>query len=153
MNDGARERRFYHLLTTSVEQAAPRVLAKLLEQGRRAVVLCASAQRLESLNSALWTYHADSFLPHGGDREGRPERQPIWLTCRDENPNGAQALALTDGAEPGCYDGFDSVLDFFDGRDPDAVAAARDRWRVAKAAGWRLTYFRQTEQGWERKEG
>ena len=39
----------------------------------------------------------------------------------------------------------------FDGNDADAVEAARERWRRAKAAGHTLTYWQQTETGWEKK--
>ena len=35
--------------------------------------------------------------------------------------------------------------------DPAAVEAARDRWRNAQAAGHSLTYWQQTEAGWEKK--
>jgi DNA polymerase-3 subunit chi len=31
------------------------------------------------------------------------------------------------------------------------VAAARQRWRQAKEAGHALTYWQQTEKGWEQK--
>jgi DNA polymerase-3 subunit chi len=41
----------------------------------------------------------------------------------------------------------------FDGNDPAAVAAARDRWRAAKAAGHALTYWQQTDRGgWAKKD-
>ncbi len=40
----------------------------------------------------------------------------------------------------------------FDGNDEEAVAAARDRWRAVKAAGYEATYWQQDEDGrWQRK--
>jgi DNA polymerase-3 subunit chi len=42
-------------------------------------------------------------------------------------------------------------LDIFDGNDDMAVAAARRRWTEAKAAGHSLTYWQQTDRGWEKK--
>jgi DNA polymerase-3 subunit chi len=43
------------------------------------------------------------------------------------------------------------VLDLFDGGDEVAVAAARERWRAAKAAGHDLAYWQQGPRGWEKK--
>jgi DNA polymerase-3 subunit chi len=40
----------------------------------------------------------------------------------------------------------------FDGNDEAALAAARARWKAAKEAGHTLTYWQQTEKGWEKRE-
>lgn len=141
------EARFYHLQRTGLDQALPRLLEKTLERGWRAVVLAGSAERVEALNQHLWTYTADSFLPHGSRRDGFAEDQPVWLTEREENPNRAQVLFLVDGTAAETPGGFTLVCDLFDGNDPAAVAAARERWRRAKAAGLSLTYWQQTERG------
>jgi DNA polymerase-3 subunit chi len=142
---------FYHLLTTPLERALPRLLEQARAQGYRIVVRAASADRVEYLNSLLWTYDEASFLPHGSARDGNAADQPIWLTDGDDNPNAATMLVLADGAEPGNLAQYARVADLFDGNDPDAVAAARDRWRRAREAGHTLTYWRQTATGWERK--
>jgi DNA polymerase-3 subunit chi len=142
---------FYHLLTTSLERALPRLLERARAQGYRIVVRAASADRVEHLNAALWTYDEASFLPHGSARDGHAALQPIWLTDGDDNPNAATMLVLVDGAEPGDLTPYARIADLFDGNDADAVAAARDRWRRAKAAGHTLTYWQQTGAGWEKK--
>ena len=46
---------------------------------------------------------------------------------------------------------FDRVFDLFDGNDPAAVATARERWKAARTGGHELTYWQQTERGWEKK--
>jgi len=56
-----------------------------------------------------------------------------------------------DGADSSRIAGFERVFDLFDGGDEAAVAAARARWRAAKAAGHDLTYWLQTPRGWEKK--
>ncbi|MEE9140972.1 MAG: DNA polymerase III subunit chi [Alphaproteobacteria bacterium] len=143
---------FYHLLTTPLERALPKLLERVLEKGGRAVVLAGSDERVEALSAALWTYDPNAFLPHGDPRDGRPEEQPIWLTVVDENPNGANVLILTDGAESSHVGGFEKCLDVFDGSDAEAVAAGRERWRRHQGAGHRLTYWQQDAQGrWEKK--
>jgi DNA polymerase III subunit chi len=141
---------FYHLLSTPIERALPRLLERACSEGHRIVVRTASAERVEYLNAALWTYDEAAFLPHGSARDGNPALQPIWLTHRDENPNGASMIVLVDGLEAEDLDAFARCADLFDGRDAGAVEAARGRWRRARGAGHALTYWQQTASGWER---
>jgi DNA polymerase-3 subunit chi len=141
---------FYHLLSTPLERALPRLLERAWSQGHRIVVRAASVERVEYLSAALWTYEEAAFLPHGSVRDGNPGRQPIWLTDRDENPNGASTLVLVDGLEAADLDAFARCADLFDGNDDGAVEAARARWRRAREAGHTLTYWQQTRSGWER---
>ena len=142
---------FYHLLSTPLDRALPRLLERARAQGYRIVVRAASAERIEHLNALLWTYDDASFLPHGAARDGNAAGQPIWLTERDENPNEATMLVLVDGVAAGDLSAFSRCADLFDGGDADAVQAARERWRRAKAAGHTLTYWQQTAAGWEKK--
>ena len=114
--------------------------------------MAGSRERVEHLDGLLWTYDDASFLPHGSGRDGHAERQLIWLTEADENPNGATMLVLTDGVGSAALGAYQRCLDLFDGNDEAAVAAARERWRLAKAAGHELTYWQQTEAGgWSKK--
>ena len=141
---------FYHLLSTSLERALPRLLERAWSQGHRIVIRAASAERVEYLSAALWTYDEAAFLPHGSARDGNPAVQPIWLTDRNENPNGASMIVLVDGREAEDLDAFARCADLFDGKDTSAVEAARGRWRRAREAGHALTYWQQTASGWER---
>ena len=143
---------FYHLERTSLDRALPKLLEKVLERDHRAVVIAGSDERVEALNAALWTYEQRSFLPHGSEADGFTDRQPIYLTTLDENPNESDVLVLVDGASTEQLDSFQRVLDMFDGHDNEAVEAARDRWRRLKDHGHELTYWQQTTQGgWEQK--
>lgn len=143
---------FYHLLHTPLERALPKLIEKVLESGARAVIRTGSAERAEALNSVLWTYDQDSFVPHGTARDGNAEEQPVWITPEDENPNGADILVLTDGAVAADITGYRRCLEMFDGRDETAVTDARRRWTDYKAADHALTYWQQTERGgWEKK--
>ena len=141
---------FYHLLKTPLERALPRLLERARASGYRIVIRAASAERVEHLNALLWSYDEASFLPHGAARDGNAAAQPIWLTDRDENPNDASMLVLVDGAEAEDLGAFQRCADLFDGNDEAALEAARRRWRRAKDAGHTLTYWQQSETGWEK---
>lgn len=144
--------RFYHLQRSALEKVLPQLLRKTHERGWRAVVLAGSPERVESLCQHLWTYDPASFLPHGSERDGDAAEQPIYLTHHEENPNGANVLMLVDGMDADDVAGYGVVCDIFDGRDDDAVAAARRRWKVRKGEGHEVSYWQEGERGgWERK--
>ena len=142
---------FYHLQRSSLEQTLPKLLEKVLQAGKRAVVMARSEERVEALNTLLWTYDPNAFLPHGSKNDGNAPEQPVWLTTDDENPNGATVLVLTDGAASSRLGEYERCLEVFDGRDPERVADARQRWTGYKALGHAVTYWQQGERGWEKK--
>lgn len=142
---------FYHLATSPLERALPRLLEKILEGGKRAVILCATQERLDFLNASLWTMGKISFIPHGSAQDGFPEDQPIWLTLQDENPNGADFLIQIEGVDSPALGTYKRCLDLFDGADDNAVKAARERWAKYKAEGHTITYWVQNAAGgWEK---
>ncbi len=146
---------FYHLTRTGADRALPLLLGRTLAAGVRAVVMCGDAARVAAMDDALWLSPDPDWLPHGSARgtglAGDPALQPIWITERDEAPNGARYLFLLDAARSARLAEFERVFDLFDGADEAAVAAARVRWAEAKAAGHELAYWQQGERGWERR--
>jgi len=145
------EIRFYHLERSPLERVLPKMLETALQRNWRAVVLARSDERVEALNTLLWVYDKDGFLPHGSRKEGHADRQPVWLTTEEENPNGAHVAFLVDGASLEDPSAFALCCELFDGADSDAVARARAHWVAAKSAGHDVTYWQQTASGWEQK--
>jgi DNA polymerase-3 subunit chi len=139
---------FYHLTRSTLAQALPQLLARTLAAGQRALVLGPKAAGLDALSTALWAQPA--WLPHGTAADGDPDLQPIWLGTDADPLNGARYLFLIEGAETDRIRDFDRVFDLFDGNDPEAVAAARMRWKAAQEAGHPKTYWQQTESGWRK---
>lgn len=143
---------FYHLQTLPLERVLPDLLERSLARGWRAIVKVGGAERLEAINTSLWTYRDNSFLPHGSQEDGAPAEQPIFLTTGDDNPNAAKVLFLVDGAAPADLSGYERCVLLFDGQDPAAVAQARLQWTALKAEGHDATYWLQNESGgWEKK--
>jgi DNA polymerase-3 subunit chi len=143
---------FYHLERTALDQALPELLDKTLARGWKALVRTGNPARIDPLDAWLWSYREDSFLPHGLADEPLAARQPVLLTNAQGNINHAQALFLIDGAEPGVLDGFERCILVFDGRDPEATAMARERWKAFKDAGHPVSYWRQGEErGWQKQ--
>jgi DNA polymerase III subunit chi len=140
---------FYHLTRATLAHALPQLLVRTLGAGQRALVF-GPATGIEALSAALWTQPA--WLPHGTAADGDPDLQPVWLSPEPEPLNGARFLFIVDGAETDRVADFDRVFDLFDGNNPDAVVAARMRWKSARKAGHALVYWQQTKTSWQRKE-
>jgi DNA polymerase-3 subunit chi len=143
---------FYHLQRQPLEQVLPTLIEKSLERGWRVIVQAASEERAEALDSHLWTFRDDSFLPHGTWREAEAAEQPVLLTVRDDNPNAAAVRFLLDGAwVPADVSAYQRIVLIFDGEDPEAVAVARERWSECRARGLDVTYWQTDDQGrWQR---
>ncbi len=145
---------FYHLTEHTLERALPGLLEKCLERDWNVVVQCGSEERRDALDSHLWVYRDDSFLPHGADngKDGNGSEQPVWLTTETGNPNGASVRFMVDGAEPPELSPYVRAIYMFDGHDNDAVVQARNRWKAEKEAGHAITYWQQgINGGWEKK--
>lgn len=149
---------FYHLVRQPLGQVLPILLDKATRAGKRFVVQVGAPEQVAALDEILWTFADDSFIPHGGPRDGDPEMQLVYLTTGAENPNGATMRIFADGASAseaalgGGMEAYERLILMFDGNDEDALADARAQWKTLKAAGYTLSYWQQTENGgWEKK--
>lgn len=143
---------FYHLTESKLEDALPPLLEKSVERGWRVVVQTPEASRRDALDAHLWTFREESFLPHATDASEGAESQPVLLTTGPDNLNGASVRFLVDGAEPPETLDYDRVVFVFDGHDQPQLESARGHWKTLKAAGHKLTYWQQNNEGrWEKK--
>ena len=111
-----------------------------------------NAERSAFLDNHLWTWRADSFLPHGLEAETSAADQPILITAAGGNGNGATVRFLIDGAEPPELSGYERVVFMFDGHDEGQLASARGHWKKLKGEGHSLSYWQQNHEGrWEKK--
>ncbi|MEZ5924797.1 MAG: DNA polymerase III subunit chi [Hyphomicrobiaceae bacterium] len=152
MSDGEQtEVLFYQLDRQPLDRVLPALLERTLERGWRAVVQAGSVERIDALDTELWTYDEASFLPHGTDRAGDVERQPILLTVGDNNPNGASVRFLVDGASIEDFSGYRRIVHLFETSE-EALAKARREWKLAKEKGAVVTYWQQDAKGrWEKR--
>jgi DNA polymerase III subunit chi len=140
---------FYHLTRMPLERALPQIADKVVASGARLLVVDASAERRAALDRALWSYAADSFLPHGVLRGDEADaRQPVLIAADVNAANGARHIALVDGSWRDAALDFDRAFHFF---DEDHIRAAREAWK-ALAARDDITrrYWKQNDAGrWE----
>lgn len=143
---------FYHLETQPLERVLPVLLEKTLERGWRAVVETSSRDRAQALDTLLWTFRDDSFLPHGIAGEPIDAHQPVLIVTDGENPNSANVRFFVDRAVPQSGEGYQRIVFMFSGHDPEAVTEARAAWRALRE-GNEVTYWQQDEAGRWQKRG
>lgn len=112
-----------------------RLLRKAVRQGAR-VLVTAPAPLIAELDTALWTFEAQEFVPHA--RVPVPARlaarTPIWL-CDGTVPPDAPRLRVNLGTEPPHTAAeVDRVIEVV-GDSPEARQAGRERWRHYEQ-GW-----------------
>ena len=140
---------FYHLQKSSLDQVLPKLCEKAYATGKRIKVLLGVAERVDFINTLLWTYADESFLPHGSKKDGFVEEQPIFISADEENENHADLLILADGAILPIekLKDYERVLNIFDGNDEDATQCARNYWKEIKSSINDLHYWQQNTSG------
>lgn len=142
---------FYHLEGATVEAVLPDLLEKTLQRSWTALVKT-NADKLADLDSYLWTYRDDSFLPHGREDEPLADQQPIRLSATATSADGADVVLITDGSEVDDMTGVTRCIFMINGRSETAVKEARARWTRLKNAGATITYYQQNDRGqWAKK--
>ena len=145
---------FYHLQNKKLEEVLPKILEKAYETGKNVKIKVGTTERVEFLNSALWTYDEESFIPHGTKKDGNADIQPIYLSDSDDNPNSAEFLFLVDGAMIEDLGDFSRVFNIFDGDSSEALTKAREFWKELKASGENELFYWQMDAKsgrWEQK--
>jgi DNA polymerase-3 subunit chi len=141
---------FYHLERRALEDVLPGLVNKSLKRGWRALVRTDSAERSDALDTLLWTYDDQSFLPHAQTGDGDSARQPVLISVEEANLNRAEIVFYVGGTVPTDWAELKTltrVVLLFDGRDGEALAGARAAWKGAKAAGHDVTYWKESPSG------
>lgn len=154
---------FYHLTTSPLERALPKLLEKAYSNGFRTLLLVENEARAEQIDQLLWTYDPNSFLPHGVANGKDNTLQPILIRhpalvagsgedkSGSRNAYGMTLLFITNGHVPDTFEGYERVIDMFDGGNEDTIKNARTRWKNYKDQGLNLTYWKQNDAGgWEK---
>ena len=145
---------FYHLQNQSLEEVLPKLLVKAYATEQKIVVKVGNDERVEFINTHLWTYEEGSFLPHGSKKDGNADIQPIWITSGEEIPNNASIMFWVDGAESSIENlsEITRILNIFDGNSEPALQQARRLWKDLKSSGHEVYYWQQDNNNrWQQK--
>ena len=138
---------FYHLTRRPLEQVLPALAERVLGTGARLLIVSADAGQRAALDRLLWTYAADSFLPHAQAGAMEDGAQPILIAPTPDATNGARYILIADARWRDEALAFDRAFHLF---DESVIDEARAAWRgLAARDGVERRYWKQTERGWE----
>lgn len=136
---------FYHLTVTPLDRALPGIAQRVLASGERLLVVSGDEAQRAAIDRLLWTYAADSFLPHARAGQDQDAAQPILISGATNAANAARHIAIVDGQWRDEALTFDRAFHFFDG---DSIDAARSAWkRLADRPDLTRNYWKQDDGG------
>jgi len=132
----------------------PQVQFVRLNKPEKAIHLCALAEEFQSagkrvvitvlddnqgvtLDRFMWTWKKTSFVPHVYDN-GTVDSldEPVVITTRESNPNGAQTLIMGKPCSLEFIRRFEQVIDFAELYDDELAVESRRRFAAYRGAGF-----------------
>lgn len=105
--------------------------------GQRVLLLVEDDNQGVTLDQFMWIWKKGSFLPHAYDN-GSVEcfDEPVVITTREANPNGAQVLIAGRPSSLAFARQFQAVIDFAEVHDEALREEGRQRFRAYREAGF-----------------
>ncbi|MCK4623073.1 MAG: DNA polymerase III subunit chi [Desulfuromonadales bacterium] len=122
-------------------QEKARLLCQLADDhfavGKRVIIKVQDDNRAISLDRFLWSWDKGAFLPHAFNN-GSVDclEEPIVITVREENPNGAPVLIMGEPCSADYIRQFQLVIDFAELYDKQLAELSRERFRTYRQHGF-----------------
>ncbi len=138
---------FYQLTRDPAHNVLPVIANKVLEEGRRLLIVSNDAEQLKTISTALWAWKPESFLAHDQAGQGNEAEQPILLSHSTTAENSARLVAMADGEWRDEALSFDRAFYLF---PPDCTDQARAAWKALKDKdGVERRYWKQDGGKWK----
>ena len=145
---------FYYLNVSKTYEVLPKLLEKTLEKRKRALVLGQSDEEVKRLSELLWSYKADSWLPHGSIEEPFSEKHPILLSKKLCPVNGATFLFILNGAFPNSIETFERCSVLCDEHATDTISSLQKKYSKNMKEKYHVTSWQEDRNGgWHTVEG
>ncbi len=118
---------FYQLTRDPAAKLVPVLAQKVMEAGKRLLVVHADEGERKALSTALWEAKPDSFLAHDIAGEGDDAVQPILISGLAVAGNDASYLLIADGKWRPEPFGIERIFYLF---LPEHTDDARTAWRA-----------------------
>jgi DNA polymerase-3 subunit chi len=123
---------FYDIAPAERFQLAAKMAAAAWEKKKTLILRCHDDE-LDRLDTHLWTFRDESFLPHEVWRSGATladEHARILLVSSDETPRPGHILLQLAPASLEFARTFDTVIDVVDHTDEPRLTASRARYKA-----------------------
>jgi DNA polymerase-3 subunit chi len=139
----------FYLAPETVEKMLFNLLLKMVEKGNKALIFCESEQRLKELDDSLWLLGRTKFLPHGKWGDGYEEKQTVFLTIKEENPNSANFIFLFGEPSKEFIQKFSKGFIIFTRKE---FIPTQEKWNKYKKEGFELVYNQMDGEKWVSKK-
>lgn len=139
------EYNFYSILPEVFVRTIAKLVEKVYMSGNRVTIYANERERIEELDSVLWTFSTSSFVPHGVEKH---DYQHVMLTTSVENANNSSVFISVNCIDIDAFRGLDlkrCVFVFDTSLEQQALELCQNL-RINKHAA---TYWKQTTKAWE----
>lgn len=129
--------RFAKLESQGKAKLLCQLAAEHFAAGRRVLICVQDDNQAVALDRFMWTWDKGAFLPHAfynGSVDCLEE--PIVITVREDNPNGASVLIMGQPCSHEFIRRFELAVDFAEVYDKQLADQARERFRQYRHAGF-----------------
>ncbi len=129
---------FYVLADQAPEKrlsTACRIIEKAFQQKHSIYVHAANQAEAEQLDELLWTFKAESFIPHHLVGDGPTPPPPVRIGWQEIPPEASDLLINLHAAAPEQPKRFRRIVEIVGG-DEAMREAARQHWRQYKQQGY-----------------
>ena len=116
-------------------QVAARLADKAFQSGHAIFFNCASRDQAEAMDELLWTFRADSFLPHG--LVGSEDADRVVIGWGQEPQHSDDLLINLNLDVPAFFSRFHRVAEIVS-QDPQSLSALRASWSFYRERGFAL---------------
>ena len=131
----------FYLLKSQQQQDrqvfACRLIEKAYTQGNQIYIHTDSAEQTNEVDQLLWSFRADSFVPHQTMADQNPDRCPILIGHDVEPPRLMNLLINLSPEQPLFFSQFERVAEIID-EDQDRKVQGRERYRFYQQRGYQL---------------
>ena len=119
-----------------VANAVGRIAEKALARGHRIFVSVGDEEQAHTFDSALWTFRAESFLPHALMSDD--DKEPVSIGWSEPPLEQNDVLINTTGVILDYFSRFMRLAEIV-APDESSLASSRNAWRFYRDRGYSLT--------------
>ena len=132
---------FIEVTASLMEMRACEIAERTYAKGDRLQIIAADQQQAVRLDSLLWTFRPDSFVPHGLLEGEKDEIVPPILICaREERLPGFDFLLMLDYCPVEIVGQFSKAIHLVVLDNPERLQASRRYWTQLKEASFTLRH-------------
>ena len=135
---------FIEVTASRMEMRACEIAERTYVKGDRLQIIAADQQQADRLDSLLWTFRPDSFVPHGLLESEKDEIVPPVIICASEERfPGFDFLLMLDYCPVDIVGQFSKAIHLVILDNPERLQASRHYWTQLRDAGFSLAHQKQ----------